>query len=107
MAQALSTSCSSSSSQYSARGRPPKEISLDDAKYLLSLGIKRAKVADIVAECVVVQSQWERKGICTGRCNGKGTFRAEVDSRIGHIAHRRYFGCRCDKVQDVSQSDCK
>ena len=48
MAQALSTSCSSSSSQYSTRWRPPKEISLDDAKYLLSLGIKRAKVADIL-----------------------------------------------------------
>ncbi len=48
MAQALSTGCSSSSSPYSERGRPPKEICLDDVKYLLSLGISRTKVADIL-----------------------------------------------------------
>ena len=47
MAQALSTGCSSSSSPYSERGRPPKEICLD-VKYLLSLGISRTKVADIL-----------------------------------------------------------
>ena len=48
MAHALSTSCSSSSSQSSEQGRPPKEISLDDVKYLLSLGISRTKVAEIL-----------------------------------------------------------
>ena len=43
----MSTGCSSSSSPYSERGRPPKEICLDDVKYL-SLGISRTKVADIL-----------------------------------------------------------
>ena len=32
-------------SEVTKRGRPPKELNMDDVKYLLSLGISRSKVA--------------------------------------------------------------
>ena len=32
-------------SEVTKRGRPPKELNMDDVKYLLSLGILRSKVA--------------------------------------------------------------
>ena len=73
MDQALSTDCSGSSSQCRERGRPPIEINLDDAKYLLSLGMSRAKVADILG--VTRQTLYNRiKG-----CSNPDTFNRYSD----------------------------
>ena len=75
MAQALSTS----SSQCRGRGRPPKEINLDDAKYLLSLGISRAKVADI--QGVTRQTLYNRiKG-----CSNPEAFNRYSDLSDAHL----------------------
>ena len=75
MAQTLSTS----SSQCRGRGRPLKEINLDDAKYLLSLGISRAKVADILG--VTRQTLYNRiKG-----CSNPEAFNRYSDLSDAHL----------------------
>ena len=46
--QGMAEASSSGPSEVTKKGRPPKELNMDDVKYLLSLGISRSKVAAVL-----------------------------------------------------------